>query len=383
MKILVVHNRYQQAGGEDSVFRNEIELLRSGGHEVAVLEENNDKITGTAAQIAAAAHAVWSRHGQRRMAEAIRRERPDVVHVHNFFPNFSPAIFWTCGDHGVPVVWTLHNFRIACANGLLFRDGQICEKCLGGSPLPAIRHGCYRGSRAASAAVAAMIAAHRTIGTWRHKVDRFIALTDFARDKVIAAGLPADRVVVKPNFVDIPRLEAPSARSGTVFVGRLSEEKGVRVAVEAWRQMPHLKLTVIGDGPLRPELETTAPPNVDFIGALPPSEVYHRVAEAQAIVVPSVWYENFPMTVVEAMALGTPVIASDTGALAAIVGDEISGSLFEVGNDADLAIKVLDLFKRPERLSTMGLKARERYEQSMSPQNNLEQLEKIYSEVVS
>tara|TARA_R100001198_G_scaffold96992_1_gene90639 strand:+ start:13869 stop:15020 length:1152 start_codon:yes stop_codon:yes gene_type:complete len=383
MKILAVHNRYQQAGGEDSVFRNEIELLRSGGHDVAVLEENNDRIKGTAAQIAAAAHAVWSRYGQRRMAEAIIRERPDVVHVHNFFPTLSPAIFWTCGEHRVPAVWTLHNFRVACANGLLFRDGQVCEKCLGASPLPAIRHGCYRGSRAASAAVAAMIATHRTMGTWRYKVDRFIALTDFARDKVIAAGLPADRVVVKPNFVDIARSETISDRSGTVFVGRLSAEKGVQVAVEAWRQMPHLKLTVIGDGPLRAELETNAPPNIEFTGALPSSDVYQRVAMAQAMVVPSVSYENFPMTVVEAMALGTPVIASNTGALAAIVGDGMSGALFEVGNHHDLTAKVSDLFMRPERLSVMSQNARERYEHQMSPQKNLHQLEQIYSEVIS
>ena len=221
------------------------------------------------------------------------------------------------------------------------------------------------------------------MGTWRYKVDRFIALTDFARDKVIAAGLPADRVVVKPNFVDIARSETISDRSGTVFVGRLSAEKGVQVAVEAWRQMPHLKLTVIGDGPLRAELETNAPPNIEFTGALPSSDVYQRVAMAQAMVVPSVSYENFPMTVVEAMALGTPVIASNTGALAAIVGDGMSGALFEVGNHHDLTAKVSDLFMRPERLSVMSQNARERYEHQMSPQKNLHQLEQIYSEVIS
>jgi glycosyltransferase involved in cell wall biosynthesis len=383
MKILAVHNRYQQAGGEDSVFRNEIELLRSGGHDVAVLEENNDRIKGTAAQIAAAAHAVWSRYGQRRMAEAIIRVRPDVVHVHNFFPTLSPAIFWTCGEHRVPAVWTLHNFRVACANGLLFRDGQVCEKCLGASPLPAIRHGCYRGSRAASAAVAAMIATHRTIGTWRYKVDRFIALTDFARDKVIAAGLPADRVVVKPNFVPAPEGAPLDARqrAGFLFVGRLSPEKGVRMLVEAWRGDGDL-LTIVGDGPDAQQLRKIAPGNVRFTGHLEKGALSRLMARSLAIIVPSLWYETFGMTAVEAMANGTPVIAARIGGPASFVEEGISGSLFEPGNRQSLIEVVRNWPREGQRLQRLIEGSRAAFEHRFSPRRNLSELQDIYAAVI-
>lgn len=385
LRVLVAHNRYQQAGGEDAVFANEVTLLRSGGCEVETLEVSNDAIAGLAASAKAALGAIYNRAGRAMTDRAIARFQPDIVHVHNFFPRLSPSIFDACAARGVPAVWTLHNFRIACANGLLFRDGKPCEDCVGRPPFPAIRHSCYRGSRAGSASVAAMIAWHRHRRTWQHKVARFIALSDFARDLVIKAGLPAERVCVKPNFVTdpLPVAGPVRTRNGALFVGRLSREKGVATLIEAWRALPGIPLTVIGDGPERAALERAAPANVQFAGQQPREAVLRSMAEAQAVVVPSEWYENFPMTVVEAMAVGTPVIASRTGALASIVTDGHDGAHFAPGNGDDLARTVRIAFADRPRLERMGAAARANWQSSMAPERNLAQLLAIYREAMA
>ncbi|MES2987759.1 MAG: glycosyltransferase, partial [Pseudomonadota bacterium] len=311
-KVLVIHNRYQQAGGEDAVFANEVALLRSSGSETETLTADNDDIQGALAKAAAALRVIHNPAGRAAVAEAIARFRPDVVHVHNFFPKLSPAVFDACADSGVPVVWTLHNFRLACANGLLFRDGRPCEDCVGRAPISAVLHRCYRGSLAGSAAVAGMIGFHNMRGTWQRKVTRFIVLSDFARALVTRAGVPAERISVKPNFIFDPLSgidPGPPQRGGAVFVGRLSAEKGATVMIEAWRKLPNIPLTLLGDGPERAALEAAAPANVRFLGFQQRAEVMAAVQSAQAIVVPSTCYENFPLAVVEAMALGTPVIA--------------------------------------------------------------------------
>jgi glycosyltransferase involved in cell wall biosynthesis len=383
LRVLVVHNRYQQAGGEDSVFANEVELLRSGGCEVDTLEVSNDAITGRVAELSAALRVVSNPEGRCLAASAIQRARPDVVHVHNFFPRLSPALFDACSAMGVPAVWTLHNYRIACANGLLFRDGHVCEDCLGRAPWPAVRHRCYRGSTAGSAAVAAMIGWHRARGTWRRKVARFIALSDFARDLYVRAGVPADRISVKPNFVadPLPLLAGPAAGSrGAVFVGRLSPEKGAATMLAAWRQVPSVPLTILGDGPERAMLEAAAPPNVRFLGFQNRDAVLRAMASAQALVVPSTWYENFPMTVVEAMALGTPIIASNIGALRTIVTHGHNGLHFLPGDAADLARVVNAAFADSKRLGALRQGARATWEATMAPARNLATLLNIYDE---
>lgn len=379
LRVLVVHNRYREAGGEDAVFANEVALLRSGGVEVETLESSNAAIGGFAGKAAAALAASYSRSGKRAAARAIARLRPDVVHVHNAFPWPGPALFDACAEAGVPAVWTLHNFRLACANGLLFRDGRPCEDCLGRAPWPAVAHRCYRGSLAGSAAVAASIAWHRARGTWRSKVARFVVLSEFARALTERAGVPAERIAVKPNFVADPGLpEHP--RSGALYVGRLSREKGVATLVEAWRQLPQVPLTVIGDGPERAALEAAAPKQVRFLGARPKVDVLAVMAEAQALVLPSEWYENFPMVLVEAMALGTPVIAARIGALAALVEPGANGLHFTPGDPADLARVADETFADPARLAKLGAGARAAWRARLSPESNLEQLLEIYRE---
>ncbi len=381
MRILLVHNTYQQRGGEDEVVANEAALLRDAGHEVELLSVSNDGISGALASARAALGVVYSRRGRALVAEAIARMAPDIVHVHNHFPLISPSLFDATGAAGVPSVWTLHNYRVACANGLLFRDGRPCEDCLQGTALRPVLRRCYRNSAPGSAAVAAMIGYHRRAGTWRTKVSRFIALSEFSRGRFEAAGLPAERLRVKPNMVAEPAVTGPERRSGFVFVGRLSPEKGIETLVRAWCRVD-APLTIIGDGPERVRLRLGAPANVRFAGHLPRAQVHQAIAGAKALIAPSLCYENGPVAPVEAMALGTPVLASRRGALAETIEDGVSGHLFGAGDEEDLARAARRLIADPAVAAKLGAAARRRYEARHAPARNLEMLLDIYRDAL-
>jgi glycosyltransferase involved in cell wall biosynthesis len=312
------------------------------------------------------------------MAQAIAEFAPTLVHVHNFFPLLSPSIYDACRAAGVAVVQTLHNYRPICAGSFLFRDGHPCEDCVGASPYHSVLHGCYRGSRLGSVAVARMIDIHRHRGTWSHKVDRFIAVSAFARDKFIAAGFPAERLVVKPNFAaDQPA--APSAvRAGALYVGRLSPEKGVGTLLQAWHRLA-VPLRIVGDGPLRRVVENSTGANIASLGLKQPSEVASEMAQASFLVVPSIWPETFGMVMVEAFSHGLPVIASRIGALTEIVDDGVTGLLFSAGDPKSLEAKVVWAIQHPEEMRMMGANARKVYEHRYSPAVNFLKLKEIYN----
>lgn len=380
LRILVVHNRYRQYGGEDSVVDAEIGILREAGHEVDTFIIGNDNIEGLPAKVAAASLTVYNPFSRRRLAERLRADPPDIVHVHNFFPQLSPSIFDACARQGVPVAMTMHNFRVRCSNGFFFRDGKPCEDCLHGTAYQAVLHRCYRASRLGSLTLASMIEYHGLVGTWRRKVSRFIALTEFSRSKLIAAGVPAEKLVVKPNFVPDP-LPAVSAQPrpghSAVFVGRLSVEKGVSTLIDAWHGLG-VPLRIVGDGPEGEALRRRAPENVTFLGHRGRDEVFAEIAAASFMVVPSIWYENFPVTVVEAMALGKPIVASAIGALQEIVTDGKEGLHFRAGDPGDLRRVVEELLRDPGMLEEMGRGARRRYLERLTPSRNLEMLAGIY-----
>ena len=383
MRLLIVHNRYRHAGGEDSVFENEVAMLRGAGHHVDTLETNNDQVAGAIGKLMAAGRATYSWHGRAATGRAITASRPDLIHVHNFFPYPSAALFDAAADHAVPAVWTLHNYRVTCANGLLFRDGGPCEKCVGGSAAWGAVHRCYRGSLAGSAAVAASIGLHRLRGTYRRRVTRFIVLSAFARALAIRAGLPADRIAIKPNAARDPGAAASERPRDTfLFVGRLSPEKGVRTLVDAWRSVS-APLVIAGDGPEREALRAVAPAHVRFVGALDRAQVAEAMADARAVIVPSIWYENYPMTVPEAMALGTPVIASRIGALQHLVRDGVDGWLFEAGDPRSLAAVVGQVAGLPAaRYQASRVAARHTYETHNAPAVNLARLLAIYTDAI-
>ena len=344
MNILVAHNYYKLAGGEDQCVAAEVALLRAQGHRVTQYCVSNDATDGMG-RLELASRTIWSGPTFLEMRRLIRVHRPQVVHFHNTLPLLSPAAYYAARAESAPVVQTLHNFRLLCVNALLFRDGRPCEDCLGKAvPWRGVAHKCYRGSRSASAAVAAMISAHRLLGTWRNAVDAYIALSEFSRRKFIEGGLTADRIAVKSNFL-YPEPGTGAGDGGyAVYVGRLSAEKGVETLLRAWRNLgTTVPLKIAGVGPLEPAVREAAAQNasIQWLQGLSHERVYDVIGAASALILPSECYEGaLPRVVIEAFAKGTPVIASRLGAMAEVVEDGRNGVQLTPGEPEDLAAKV-------------------------------------------
>lgn len=384
LRVLQVHARYRQPGGEDAVVRAECEVLQRAGH--AVHQHLADNPTGGRAAALALAASVWNPAAARRVGEAVTSFGPDVAHVHNTWFAHSPSVAHALRRRGVPVVMTIHNYRLSCANGLFLRDGVPCEDCLARPTVPAVRHACYRDSHAVSAVAAAGIALHRQLATWQGSVDRFLVLSRFAQERLVRAGIPAERIRLSGNAVADPgaRPCPPSASRNVVFVGRLSREKGVAVLLRAWREaQPHaLRLVIAGDGPEREGLEREAPPGVEFVGRLPSESVGQLLLQARALVIPSIWYEGQPLVALEALAAGLPLIVSDIGGLPEVVGASGAGWFAAPGDPSALAARLLDL-EDDGLVDGVGRLARARYEQTYTPDISLERLERTYGEVTS
>ena len=354
-------------------------MLRAAGHVVHVETVSNDAISTVAAKTRAFWNAPHDLARVEWMKRLIRQYETQLVHVHNFFPLMTPAVHEAASSSGVAVVQTLHNYRLICSGALFLREGQVCEKCLDGSKAWGVVHRCYRKSVAGSLAVAHMQLRAERHRTWHRHVQQFIALTNFAKEKFVAGGLPPSRIAVKGNFVpDTVYNRDPEARRGALFVGRLSPEKGTDTLISAWSQMTDVPLTVAGHGPDEARLRAIAPPTVRFLGQLTADAVRDEMAKAQCLVVPSIWYEGFPMTVLEGFASGLPVLASHIGSLAEIVVDGVNGAHFEPGNPLSLKQVATNLFADPRRLDRLGQGARDTYQNNFTPSANLVQLERIY-----
>ncbi len=390
MKIVIVHNTYQQPGGEDIVFRNECELLKSAGHTVVEYQRSNHDASNyvSVRQLALAKNTIWAGDTRRDFRQLLLRERPDVVHVHNTFVMVSPSIYWACRDAQVPVVQTLHNYRLLCPGANFFRDGKVCEECLDHGVWRGVRYGCYQDSNRATAVVAAMLSTHRFLGTWTRLVDYFLAPTEFARRKFIKGGLPQAKILVKPNFVDPDPGEGAGERSYALFAGRLSPEKGIRTLLAAWACLGHtIPLHIVGDGPLRAELEEFARQhglsNVFFRGRLAWKETMAAMQGARCLLFPSECYEGaLPLTVVEAFACGTPVIASRLGAMQHLITDGGTGLHFTPGDAKDLASKAEYAWTHPEILDAMRKQARQTYEKTYTAARNYEMLLETYERAI-
>lgn len=378
LRVLVAHNSYQQRGGEDSVVESEVTLLRARGNDVVEYRRSNDECREMN-PLDVAVQALWSKRSTTELTQLFRKASPDIVHVHNTFPLISPSLYWTAAKARVPVVQTLHNFRLMCLNGLFLRNGQICEDCLGHLPWRGIIRKCYRGERTASGVAASVLALHRGIATYRTKVSRYIALNDFCRRKFIAGGLPAERIVIKPNFVDFPAPLEGLPREGLLFVGRLSVEKGIQTLAKAAALLPHVRFRVVGGGPERTMFAGLA--NITCLGSLPNTAVRQEMSRSVALVVPSICYETFGLVIVEAFASGTPVIASRIGVLPDLVREGQTGLCFEAGNSKDFANKMSWALAHPSDMAQMGRNARAQYEVEFSADKNYRLLMKIYEDV--
>jgi len=388
MKILLVHNRYLYHGGEDSVFEAEADLLRKKGHDVSTYVRHNEELSGVSS-LRKALIAVWNHSAYRDLRRTIREIRPDLVHFHNVHFLISPAAYHAAKAEGVPVVQTLHNYRLLCPTGPLFRNDSICEKCLGRFfPWPSVLHSCYyRGSFFAGNVRNLILVTHRLIKTWEKQVDLFIALTDFVKQKHLEGGLAADRIVVKPNFVFDPNKDVvassapPNGRKGALFVGRLDRAKGIHFLLRTWKGLkPEIPLTIAGEGPLADQVMAAVAgrDHINWLGQQRPDSVIQLMRKAAFLVFPCTWYEPFGRVAVEAFALGTPVIAARTGGLESLVENNKTGLLFEPGNEQDMAEKVVWAHEHPQEMDRMGQECRQEYEKKYTPEMNYQMLMDIY-----
>lgn len=381
MKVLMIHNRYQQPGGEDEVFLAEASLLESYAHRVVRYSTHNDRMAEMN-RLALAGNTLWNSSTYQELRALIRQERPRVAHFHNIFPLISPAGYYAAKAEGVPVIQTLHNYRLLCPNAQFFRDGRVCEDCMGKViPWPGVVHKCYRGSRAASAVVTAMLATHRASHTWTEMVDMYVVLTEFARRKFIEGGLPARKLTIKPNFV-YPDPGPGEGRGGyALFVGRLSPEKGIGTLLEAWERLKEqIPLKVVGDGPLAELVASAASryPYLEYLGYRSAEEVHGLLKEASVLIFPSEWYETFGRVAAEAFATATPVIAADIGAVAELVEHGRTGLRFRPGDPEDLAAQVGWFLSHPEEHSRLRSEARAEFEAKYTAERNYQTLMKIY-----
>jgi len=393
LRCLVVHNRYLIQGGEDIVVQSEIDMLRKNRHSVKLIEADNQSLTSPLAKLKTALNIAHSAESKKMLSHEILNFKPDIVHVHNFFPMLTPSIYDACIEAKVPVIQTLHNFRLICPGALLMRDGNICETCITKSPYNAVLHGCYRNSKIQSIPVARMVSHHRSKNTWKNKVTRFIALSRFSKSKFIEAGFPSEKISIKSNFAeDINNIENSSnlniqslhkkdlINGYALYVGRLSAEKGISTLLNAWKDID-TTLKIVGHGPLS-SLLNNQQPNVEYIGSLSKHDVLKKMLDAKFLVMPSECFESFPLVIVEAFAQGIPVIASRMGAMAEIIDDGHTGLLFEPGNPTDIKKKVLRMANNPQELKRMGENAKQAYLDKFTAETNYKNLMSIYEEAI-
>jgi glycosyltransferase involved in cell wall biosynthesis len=383
MRVLQIHAPYREAGGEDVVSRDEASLLRSAGHEV--FEHRVPNPQERAQTLAALALAPWNPVSANEIRGVVERFQPDVAHVHNTWFRLSPSVPCAVHELGVPVVMTLHNYRLLCVNGLLLRDGRVCEDCVGTHPWRGVWHRCYHGSTPLSAIAASTIAVGRLRHTWDHAIDRFIAPSAFIAAKVVAGGVASQKITVKPHGVEDPghRVDPASQSSTVLFVGRLSPEKGLPMLLDAWERLlpTSLELVVVGDGPQRDLLRRRYTSGVRFLGWRPREEVRQLMLTARALVFPSIWYESFALTVVEALAAGLPVLAAGLGAAGEIVRT-VAPDLLVQSADADGWAAALRQLESSELVDQAARRARALYESTYTRQDSLTQLVDIYSRVL-
>ncbi len=383
------HVAYCKPGGEDVVFENEKALMQEAGVDVVSLLLHNEAIDDGKwlELLRTGIETIWSKRGYKCIAKALQSEQPDIVHFHNTFPLLSPSAYVACKNAGVPVVQTLHNFRLICANAILYTKGETCECCVGRKiPMPALQYRCYRNSIAATAAVASMQIFHRLIGTFNSHVNCYLALTSFAKTRLVRGGLPGNRISIKANFLPNPPNPCFDVGKYALFVGRIAEEKGVDVLLDAWSKVNGLQLVVAGDGPLFYDLQQKEAVKIgkaSMLGYQSKEEVQSLMAASAFIVIPSVCYEGFPMVILEAFASGKPVLCSRLGGLDELVLEDVTGKKFNPGNAADLANIVNESILDKKLLQQMGRAARDEFNLKYTADTAKKELLRIYENVLS
>lgn len=389
MRILMLHNYYQQRGGEDESTEQELTLLKQQGHKVYFYNRHNDEIK-TYHWLQKGPlffKPTWATDSYTQIRNIIQTFQPDIAHFQNFFPLISPSAYYACHEEGVPIIQMLRNYRLLCANSYFFRDGQVCEDCLNHSLWHAIRHKCYRDSRIQTLSLVFMLTTHRLLKTWTDKINAFITLTQFSRHKFIEGGLPAAKIFVRPNFLATDPGSSDEAGQYALFVGRLEEPKGIPFLLNAWRNLPAIPLKIVGDGPLfhwaKDYIAEHHLTHIEMVGKIPLSDVLTYMQKARFLVMPSRWYETFGRTIIEAYATGTPVLVSRLGAMTELVKEEQTGFTFALDDVEDLTKKANWLWLHPEKSQEMGKLARQEFENNYTAAKNYENLMQIYHQVIT
>lgn len=392
MKILFIHTKYlHSAGGEDTTVQAESDLMRSKGHDVRVHFFDNANLGGgIKGKLTAGISAVYNRSSAEEIRKVLLGFAPDVVHVHNFFFAASPSVLREVHRHRIPLVVTIHNYRLICANALLLRNNKVCELCISHDfPWYGVKYKCYHESAVQSAAIGAMSAIHKWSGTWKKVVNLYITPSAFAKDKLVHSSFNVDagKIAVKHNFINDPgEADVEKRQQNFLFVGRLSVEKGVQVLLEAWSGMDDQQLIIAGDGPEGPALRAKYShlANVQFVGHQTKDQVTRLMKECRALIFPSIWYEGLPLTIIEAFATGTPVIGSRLGAMSEMIQDGFNGLLFNAGDTSSLQ-SAIERFNSlvSEKEYTVYENARNIYLEKYHPDKCYEAIMKLYNAVSS
>jgi glycosyltransferase involved in cell wall biosynthesis len=388
MKILLIHNRYLFRGGEDYVFEREKKLLENN-HTTETLIFDNSSKSLFKIFFPNIFKLFYNPDAVKTLKRKIEEFSPDVIHVHNFFPIATPSIFILARNMHIPLVLTLHNYRTICCNGMLLRNNRPCIKCIKNKiPLSGIMYKCYRKSILLSLCVTSIMSVHKLVGTWDNCINKYIVLTNFGKKLFLSSSLLSKskhhKIIVKSNFIEDAGVGNISRDNYYLFVGRLSEEKGINVLLAALEHY-RFPLKIIGEGPLENKLKNCiiGKEDVLYLGKQQPETVRNEMKKAKALLFPSIWYEGQPLTVIEALSTGTPVICSDIGAVADIITNHQNGIHFRFGDAKDLAekIKEFDMFKMEKE--AMYKSARDTYSEKFTPIKNLEALEEIYRDVLA
>jgi glycosyltransferase involved in cell wall biosynthesis len=392
LKILLVHNSHRSgsSSGDDVVFNKESELLERHGHHVIRNNPSNDEYDKSSIirKLSIILQIPWSFSYYRKIKEIIRSEKPAIIHIHNFFPFISPSVYYSANSAKVPVIQTLHDFRHLCPMAFFMRTGKICEDCKDGNFFKSIIYGCFKGSKLQTIPVALMLKIHYLLKTFQKKNNGYICLTESQKKIFLEASYDNNKLFVKPNFVE-DSCETKEYKTGNyaVFIGRLGEEKGIRTLITAWRELSDIPLKIVGDGPDANKFKNLVKKlninNIEFLGYKPYKECMQILDNARFLIMPSIWYETFGLTIIEAFCHYKPVIASNLGAMADLIRDGKTGLLFALGNPDDLAQKVRQLWKDDDEVIRMGENARKEYEEKYTPEKNYKMLMNIYEKAIN
>ncbi len=384
MRILIVHNFYKQYGGEDQMVHEQVKLLNGRGNEVFLYSKNNNELPRNKYKVFKEAY--YSINTIKELNEIIFNYKPEIAHIHNIFPQISPSVYDVLAGKGIPIIQTLHNYRLACPNGLFFNKGKVCTLCLekGDFYYCAIKR-CYRNSYIQSYWYSDILNKNSKIGIFG-KIDKFIALNEFMREIMIRKGYSSDKIVVIPNGISCTNGPNFHKKNYLVYVGRLSKEKGIFTLIEAIELLPNIQLKILGDGDEKNKLvkyiQKKNIKNIEFLGFLNGQIKDEIIEHAKAIIVPSEWYENFPTVVLEALSLGTMAIVSKTGGLQHMIKDNYNGLLFQSTNSMDLKAKIRYTIENDQKLLEMSKNAYESFINRYSSHVFYDNLINLYNQLL-